>query len=55
MADSPSNAAVADAPPASAPNKTAAPIPPPAKKRPGPVFWLVMIVVRAGAARGGAG
>ena len=50
MADSPSNAAVADAPPVPSPNKPAAPIPPPAKKRRGPVFWLVVLILGAGAA-----
>ena len=49
MANSPSN--VADAPPADSPNKTApAPAPPlPPKKRRGPVFWLVMCLLIAGA------
>ncbi len=48
MPDSPSNAAVAAAPPAP-PNKPAVVPPPAAKKRRGPVFWLVMTVLIAGA------
>ncbi len=50
MADNPSNAAVADAPPAPPPNKPAAvPPPAPAKKKRGPVFYLVMTALAVGA------
>ena len=56
MPESPSNA-VADAPPAPSPNKSPAPVAPaagtspvaPAKKKRGPVFYLVMMILIVGA------